>query len=266
MVLNRAETTITTACFFFDKTGYSAFLPLTPTLPVSHSPRSLRNGFTLIELLTVIAIIGVLAALLLVVLPKVRDSAKIAKCISNERQIAIGHITFATENRGFYVYNGFTGSGINWPEILRNGGYLGERSSSLTNKEKRDLKGVFFCPSEEQTLNTNTADYTYTLSSPHKVNMASVKEPSQRVMLDEARATNGSGLWEAAMNSRVDFDYKKTPWAVIPNEQFRHGGNKKVLSFFDGRAKVYTKADLNPPEVRAKLFTNPTANVDLQWW
>lgn len=68
---------------------------------VSHraaSPR--RAGFTLIELLTVIAIIGILAAIIIPVVGKVRTSAKRAQGISNLRQVVVAGLSFAQDNRG----------------------------------------------------------------------------------------------------------------------------------------------------------------------
>ncbi|RRJ96423.1 prepilin-type N-terminal cleavage/methylation domain-containing protein [Opitutaceae bacterium TAV4] len=58
-----------------------------------------HRAFTLIELLTVIAIIGILAAIIIPTVGKVRTTAKASQCASNMRQIATAILLAAAENK-----------------------------------------------------------------------------------------------------------------------------------------------------------------------
>ncbi|HBC87978.1 MAG TPA: hypothetical protein DCZ94_13590, partial [Lentisphaeria bacterium] len=65
---------------------------------VARQAKASSRAFTLIELLVVIAIIAILAALLLPALQNAKDMAKKAICLSNEKQIGLAILLYATDN------------------------------------------------------------------------------------------------------------------------------------------------------------------------
>ena len=86
--------------------------------------RSTKNGFTLIEMLVVIAIIGVLAALIMPGLNKAREKAKTTKCATNLRNLGIGLAGYVTRQQGQFPKLTATGysvmtdnSGVHLPPV-----------------------------------------------------------------------------------------------------------------------------------------------------
>lgn len=73
-------------------------------MPVHHQSRFKkglpRSGFTLIELLVVISIIAILAAMLLPAIGMVKANANASKCLSSQRQVALGCIAYTNDNDG----------------------------------------------------------------------------------------------------------------------------------------------------------------------
>jgi prepilin-type N-terminal cleavage/methylation domain-containing protein/prepilin-type processing-associated H-X9-DG protein len=68
--------------------------------PYARLGRPRAAAFTLVELLAVIAIIGILAALVIVALGKVRSSARQSGCLSNLRQIGVAWQLYLGDHNG----------------------------------------------------------------------------------------------------------------------------------------------------------------------
>lgn len=105
-------------------------------------------GFTLVELLVVIAIIGILAALLLPALVRARDSAMMAKCKSNMKNIANAYQIYAADNDGWFPQWWFFHAGL--------AAYLGIDETNL--RERGDDQDYIYDESLEKQGRIDTAE------------------------------------------------------------------------------------------------------------
>ncbi|RRJ94873.1 DUF1559 domain-containing protein [Opitutaceae bacterium TAV4] len=150
--------------------------PLSPPAIRRHD----KEGFTLIELLTVIAIIGILAAILIPVTGTVREKAKKAQCVSNLHQIGIGLLAYANDNKGRLPRGHATEGRTLWNTYddsdgkrveaglgsLQYGGYLGGQAGVEVRGDKRSR--IFDCPTRISggwDNDINWGDYWYNFTS-----------------------------------------------------------------------------------------------------
>lgn len=117
--------------------------PAAQDMTLVERPARPVQAFTLIELLTVIAIIGILAAILIPVAGRVREQAQSAKCVANLRTTSLGLLRAAENNRGKLSVV-VAGSIMGKPELTNSFWAL---MAADVSKSPYALPDSFYCPS-----------------------------------------------------------------------------------------------------------------------
>src|SRR5713226_3091455 len=104
-----------------------------------------QRAFTLIELLVVIAIIAILASLLLPALSKAKQKASATKCLSNEKQIALGYLLYASDHSDYLPLAAHEGDAAPCQWFFEISPYIAKQTGSYTGLVAR--ANVVACPS-----------------------------------------------------------------------------------------------------------------------
>jgi prepilin-type N-terminal cleavage/methylation domain-containing protein/prepilin-type processing-associated H-X9-DG protein len=223
-----------------------------------------RAAFTLVELLVVVAVIGILLAVLLPALGISRERARSTKCLSNSRQLHIANTMYAHEWNDHYIPAApdiFASNSIRWHGIRESGDQIFDpRGSALyAYFGQQDVK---LCPSFRRFLDegsgafeAGTGGYGYnqqyvggtnylfgfdTRSAKHSTRTAGIEIPEECIMFGDAALPYPNG-------TIIEYSFIEPPFWHLnagkepssfkpdPSMHFRHKGYANAV-WCDGHA------------------------------
>lgn len=259
---------------------------MTPSPRISRNGRSWVCAFTLVELLAVIAIVGVLAAIIIGTVAKARESARRTQSVSNMRQLSLAMLLFANDRKTRQLPSSAnTVAGISsqttWDVALLP--YMGADPAELTYSSTQGLTGgltsmlsMFYCPLDSRPFEPNAAGaYPRSYSiSPVVINLGGgysggVERPAGAGVSLVNIGTPGKFIilnrtpvgWENATNrvGRQDQHSHAGPNPDTPNSTDFWGtfNGRTPLAFADGHAALLTPAELKPISQREAGYLIP---------
>jgi len=163
---------------------------------------TVRRGFTLIELLVVIAIISILASITFPVFSKAREKARMATCLSNQKQIALDLAVIWTQDHS---------------EMM-------PAAETVWQNTDGSMRKILVCPSMTE---DDRIGYLYN-NALSNLPLGKIKFPSQTLLTIDGRhrATTSPQTFDNVLYTADDVER-------------RHNG-RAICSFVDGHAAMDT--------------------------
>jgi prepilin-type processing-associated H-X9-DG protein/prepilin-type N-terminal cleavage/methylation domain-containing protein len=209
-------------------------------------------AFTLIELLAVVAIIGILAALVMPGFAKIQEGVNGLKCVNNLKQIGTAMTAFAGENDGvFPVSGGAIAYGETDPQT-RQAGWTQQLEMHLPTNNGKDLR-IYRCPTTSKRFASNK-NYSYfsgcraaydPVGHPETIGFeplrqSLIKYPSKYILCGDISSEN---MFLA--NDADRDDYTETP-PFSGDMTKMHNGKSNIL-FADGHVAGFSTFDYSMP-------------------
>lgn len=233
-------------------------------------------AFTLVELLVVVAIIGILAAILFPVFSQARERARRAVCLSNLKQIGLGMLMYSQDNdehlpawTSYWVCatNGATGGegpdggtncGADAPAKYWDAAILPYVKTGDPGAVVPDSGGVWHCPDSELGNRYNSYGYSMGIASYSTYEAfyylfppeASLRDPAQTVFVGdggtEGRLGTPSQMQGYAQKYVPGMEYSVGGVRAYSRDApFRHQDGANYL-FCDGHAKWLAAQTIYP--------------------
>ncbi|MFM1769218.1 MAG: hypothetical protein RJA22_1747 [Verrucomicrobiota bacterium] len=229
------------------KRGALAAAPHGPRAGSLPSVRPARGAFTLVELLVVVAIVGILAALLLPALGQARHSGHRVHCASNLRQLLLASSLYWDDHENVsYRYRGAAvdGGDIWWFGWLErwNGANEGTRAFDPSRGALHPYlggRGVELCPSFDYAaatlkLKASGASYGYGYNRHlSALPLNRVGRPSDVVLLADAAQVNDFQAPATPDRPMLEEFYYVSASPAEATAHFRHRGRANAV-FLDG--------------------------------